>query len=277
MAPEQVAGSHAVDHRADIYALGVTFYEMLTGQLPLGRFPPPSKKAPIDTRLDPVVLRTLEHEPAQRYQHASDVKTEVESIVQTPPTDDSALNIALPAASAGQPFWTTPQPGYARWVGIPVLVLTGLYMMGVGVLLVLLLGHGPNILIGWNAMALPLCIGPALLAFAFVALNLLWSARRRRAEQPSAALGSLVPQTSTAPINGAATGRSMPARYVRWVGIPTFALLCTCGLLLALAYVAQTPEDVAVAIIAIGVLAAVLLNAVWALWWFAHRRWSSRH
>src|SRR5262249_6300211 len=60
--------------------LGVTFYEMLTGELPLGRFAPPSKKVHIDVRLDEVVLRTLEVEPEKRYQHASEVKTEVEEI-----------------------------------------------------------------------------------------------------------------------------------------------------------------------------------------------------
>ncbi|MCI0642706.1 MAG: serine/threonine protein kinase, partial [Gemmataceae bacterium] len=44
MAPEQIEGSRDVDHRADIYSMGVTFYEMLTGELPIGRFAPPSKK-----------------------------------------------------------------------------------------------------------------------------------------------------------------------------------------------------------------------------------------
>ena len=81
MAPEQLQGSSAVDHRADIYSLGVVFYEMLTGELPIGRFEPPSKKVQIDVRIDDVVLRTLEATPDRRYQHASDVKTEVESIV----------------------------------------------------------------------------------------------------------------------------------------------------------------------------------------------------
>ena len=84
MAPEQMEGSHAVDHRADIYSLGVVFYEMLTGEVPMGRFEPPSKKVEIDVRLDEVVLRTLAREPERRYQQASDVKTDVESISSTP-------------------------------------------------------------------------------------------------------------------------------------------------------------------------------------------------
>ena len=84
MAPEQIEGSKDIDHRADIYSLGVTFYEMLTGELPLGRFAPPSKKVQIDVRLDHVVLRTLEKEPELRYQQAGQVRDEVETIGRTP-------------------------------------------------------------------------------------------------------------------------------------------------------------------------------------------------
>ena len=92
MAPEQLEGSHGVDHRADIYSLGVVFYEMLTGELPIGRFAPPSEKVEIDVRLDEVVLRTLEKEPQRRYQHASQVKSDVQSITST---DDPALAITV--------------------------------------------------------------------------------------------------------------------------------------------------------------------------------------
>src|SRR5262249_26475046 len=74
MAPEQWEHPAEVDHRADIYALGVVCYELLTGELPLGRFDPPSRKIEIDLRIDEVVLRALDKEPGRRYQHAGEVK-----------------------------------------------------------------------------------------------------------------------------------------------------------------------------------------------------------
>ncbi len=96
MAPEQVERPRLVDHRADIYSLGVVFYEMLTGELPLGKFPPPSRKVQLDVRLDEVVLRTLEKEPERRYQHASEVKNDVETIAQAPRAADAAAHSIQP-------------------------------------------------------------------------------------------------------------------------------------------------------------------------------------
>jgi serine/threonine protein kinase len=84
MSPEQIHAPGEVDHRADIYALGVVFYQMLTGELPGKKIEPPSKKVSIDVRLDDVVLRALEKKPELRYQQVSDVKTMVETIAATP-------------------------------------------------------------------------------------------------------------------------------------------------------------------------------------------------
>lgn len=80
MAPEQMEDTRTVDHRADIYSLGVVFYEMLTGEAPMGHFDPPSKKVQLDIRLDEIVLRSLARDPERRYQQADEVKTDVESI-----------------------------------------------------------------------------------------------------------------------------------------------------------------------------------------------------
>ena len=82
-APEQKADPQRVDSRADIYSLGVVFYEMLTGELPGKRIEPPSHKVQIDVRLDEVVLRALEKKPELRYQQVSEVKTMLETIVQS--------------------------------------------------------------------------------------------------------------------------------------------------------------------------------------------------
>lgn len=91
MAPEQIESPDVVDHRADLYSLGVVFYELLTGELPLGRFALPSEKtASISNLLDDVVMRTLEKDPDRRYQQARQIKTACESIEPPRPIDAQA-------------------------------------------------------------------------------------------------------------------------------------------------------------------------------------------
>ena len=130
MAPEQMERSHAVDHRADIYSLGVVFYEMLTGQIPAGHFEPPSKKVEIDVRLDDVVLRSLAREPERRYQHAGDVKTDIEVI-------SGAAVSASPSGTFGaRPDTVTP------WELAPPNVAQRI-VLGIGLVAALLMGLFP--------------------------------------------------------------------------------------------------------------------------------------
>jgi predicted Ser/Thr protein kinase len=110
MAPEQIERPTAVDHRADIYSLGVVLYEMLTGELPLGRFDPPSHKVQVDVRIDQVVLRALEKAPERRYQRASEVKTELASAVSWPPLPAAASETQSPQRNEPAPIWHTPAP-----------------------------------------------------------------------------------------------------------------------------------------------------------------------
>ena len=85
IAPEQIERPHDVDHRADLYSVGVVFYEMLTGGLPLGRFPAPSEKSASDPRLDEVVFRALAKEREKRYQSADGLRAGVEKSDSSPP------------------------------------------------------------------------------------------------------------------------------------------------------------------------------------------------
>ncbi len=123
MAPEQRDRTKGVDHRADIYSMGVVLYEMLTGDLPVGRFAPVSKKYTLDVRLDDVVLKALDADPALRYQRASQLGTDVSRIAEAPTKARRPAENWLAAAVSS----ITPKT--AEKLGVFVIVGAGLWLL----------------------------------------------------------------------------------------------------------------------------------------------------
>ncbi|HET9952973.1 MAG TPA: protein kinase, partial [Polyangiaceae bacterium] len=94
ISPEQTGRiNRSVDHRTDLYSLGVTFYELLTGQRPfagedamelihaqIARVPvaPHERRASVPRPLSDLVMKLLEKNPADRYQSASGVNADLE-------------------------------------------------------------------------------------------------------------------------------------------------------------------------------------------------------
>ncbi|MCA9649546.1 MAG: serine/threonine protein kinase [Myxococcales bacterium] len=100
MAPEQLRDPDSVDQRCDIFAIGVVFYEMLTGQLPVGRFPAPSELGRGDAELDEIVLRALESNRDRRFQAASEIRAALSSLGA-----EGRATTAVEARSSRRRWW----------------------------------------------------------------------------------------------------------------------------------------------------------------------------
>jgi len=152
MAPEQVAADPHLDHRADLYALGVVAYEMLAGHLPftasnasamlaahMTQVPEPvdRHRPSVPAALVTLVARCLEKRPADRPQQASDLIATLESVI----TPNGTQAASAPASVANT---AVPRPtGGLRKLRIPAMLLGGLALAYLAVVGLGAVGIGP--------------------------------------------------------------------------------------------------------------------------------------
>lgn len=174
MAPEQMRASRSVDHRADLYSLGVVLYEMLTGQLPIGRFQPPSARDEAARGFDPVVMKSLENDPDRRYQAAADVKRDLGRAAAGPGARADAAAATTLADAAPAPR-ALPWPSWLYVAGIAVACALPWHWQN-GSVSVGVLRDGRIVPIeGWVRDAFPLLLDGAATGFTATAFGLpLW-------------------------------------------------------------------------------------------------------
>lgn len=112
MAPEQLKGGGPVTPAADIYSLGVMTYQMVTGEVPVGRIIPPSQLCQqIPSTWDDLVLQAMDPRPEERYPSARAFLNALQGQEETKP----AIHV--------KPHLDEPPTGY-------VLLKPGSFLMG---------------------------------------------------------------------------------------------------------------------------------------------------
>ena len=155
IAPEALEAGDPVDHRADLYAVGVMLYQMLTGKLPRGNFELPRQIRPeIDPRLEKLVLKAMEADPDRRYASASAVRADLDAIMSEPLERAEAEMSSSRVPRAVPEMGTTsfrmvkrarrPPPRWGRRAG-GQRFSTATIVFGIGLAAMLVIGMG----LGW--------------------------------------------------------------------------------------------------------------------------------
>jgi serine/threonine protein kinase len=142
IAPEQVDGP-AVDHRADLYSLGIVYYMMLSNELPfnainalematqrvtLDPIPLESRVPGVDPRAGAIVKKLLQKDPGARYASAGELKAALEQILvpvrpaAPPPSSGSSRRLAPAPAN---PFAPAPPPADPLEAAFPEVAVKG--------------------------------------------------------------------------------------------------------------------------------------------------------
>jgi WD40 repeat protein len=131
MAPEQFENPEGIDPRADQYSLGVMFYELLTGQMPRGRWQPPSQVNPtVPPAFDKILERLLEPRPERRFASLRELQQELLRL-RLVPDRPSPQALPHPTPLSGKvPQPTASQVGrrvgpWAAWVWAAWVIVGG--------------------------------------------------------------------------------------------------------------------------------------------------------
>jgi len=187
VAPEALIPGMPVDGRADLYAVGVMLYQMLTGSIPRGAFKPASVMVPgLDARFDQIVFKAMQVDREERHSSATELRQHLDSILMpaVPAPDlqryssagmpkQAVPQASMPGVATARPAATAPKPD-GRAKATPVLPPKSKTPLFIGIGAAAAIGIGAFVMFGGSG-----------------------SRETSAAQSPAAASGKPAPKTQT--------------------------------------------------------------------------------